>query len=91
MRVYAGEKGPRLEEALASLAGRLPPGVRIVACLSCVFAHYNPYGGDGLGCFRGVPGAGRAGLGKGELDAIWDRRTEDTQVTYCCGEFEPRG
>ncbi|WP_436772545.1 DUF6304 family protein [Yinghuangia sp. YIM S09857] len=88
--VYAGEQGPRLEEALLSLASRLPPAVRIVGCLTCVFAHYNPYGGDGLGCFRGVEGDGRGGLGKRELYAIWARRTEDVQETYWCGEFEPR-
>ncbi|MBV6697778.1 DUF6304 family protein [Kitasatospora aureofaciens] len=82
-----------MEDALLDLRRQLPPGVRILACITCAHSDYSPAGSGFMGsmaCFRDSKDTYRTVSGKPGLLAIWDHRTGFTQETFHCPEFEPR-
>lgn len=81
------------EGALAELAGELPPGTSLRACISCALSAYPPLHGrdlfGGLACFRDAGPAFLAAKSRPELASVWESRTEFVPEMYLCPKFVP--
>lgn len=79
------------EGNLIGLQHQLPSGVFLACCLSCRWAHFNPYGADdigSLGCFVDWPGAATVS-DKQDVSQAWqdEGQFQYVQETWRCPRF----
>jgi hypothetical protein len=84
------DKGAWFEDAMLGLEQRLPDGVRLVSCVTCLFSDYSPYGHGltGMWCHRD---ARKQYLAVRSKDDYFDVPvTEQVPETYLCLDYERR-
>mgnify|MGYP006928332576 CR=1 FL=1 len=90
--VSAGQSG-WFEDELLDLNGQLGATAHIMACITCAFSDYSPYGhgifGD-MACFRSCKDRYERVQTKIALFELWPLLTEFVQETYVCSEYRLR-
>jgi hypothetical protein len=78
------------EEGLLGLERRLPEGLRLVSCVTCLFSDYSPYGHGltGMWCHRDARDQYLAARSKDDYFDV--PVTEQVPETYLCSEYERR-
>ncbi len=78
------------EDGVQRLEEALPPGTRLVCCVTCLFSDYSPgrHGLTGIRCHRGAREQYLAVRSKSDYWSV--PVTEEVPETYLCGEYQRR-